>query len=298
VFGGLGEYLTLKCGPGYIRNPFDYFMLRSCRASADWIVLTGKVLREEPTTSPGPPPLFQQWRQSVFGKASGPSICILTTFCTRGGDDRLAGYALLDHHLFRSSMPIVIYTTRESYRNALSSLFSSVSLSMSPSLLPRLVRLQLEQVEQVGTYDVAQILVRPYFPPGEESEHQLVAAVSRLQIVGCDDPDISKVVQELSQSSRPTPLLLDVSARVDRSTNVSIQTGPHTANTLYRTQPFPLIETLFLSVYRGPLSDSDFIDTRSHGNLTQTFLDDHFVCDHVSQDLPWSFYLFRRRSHA
>jgi len=79
------EPRTLLIGPDSPKSAHDFFALNLARARADAIVVTGKVLREEPglrydLQGPGRmPEALGAWRRDVAGRAQPPLVCVLTS---------------------------------------------------------------------------------------------------------------------------------------------------------------------------------------------------------------------------
>jgi riboflavin biosynthesis pyrimidine reductase len=82
VFDDGGMWRVLKIGPGAPQSPTDAFVLASSRARADAIVVTGKILREEPELryalegEAGAD--LAVWRRDVLRRATPPALIVLS----------------------------------------------------------------------------------------------------------------------------------------------------------------------------------------------------------------------------
>ena len=101
--------VTLKIDEHAPKSLYDFFILNLCRARADAIVVTGKILRDEPTLShdlqgPGTlPQALAAWRRERLGKTEPPTSLVLSS-----GRD-----LDLDHPLFHGSTRAMIFTNPE-----------------------------------------------------------------------------------------------------------------------------------------------------------------------------------------
>lgn len=101
--------VTLRIDEHAPKSELDFFALNLCRARADAIVVTGKILRDEPTVShdlqgPGTlPQALADWRRRRLGKEKPPISLVLSS-----GRD-----LDLDHPLFHGATRPVIYTGPE-----------------------------------------------------------------------------------------------------------------------------------------------------------------------------------------
>ncbi len=102
-----GQLITLKIGPSTPKSAWDFFALNLARARADAIVVTGKILRQEPTlryslageAAEG----LAKWRVDDVGKSDPPTLAILTS--GRGLDP--------EHPALQGWARPVLYTTPE-----------------------------------------------------------------------------------------------------------------------------------------------------------------------------------------
>jgi riboflavin biosynthesis pyrimidine reductase len=82
---GDGEPRTLLIGPDSPRSDHDFFALNLARARADAILVTGKVLRAEPTLrydlqgKARAPAALAAWRREIAGRDTPPLLCVLTS---------------------------------------------------------------------------------------------------------------------------------------------------------------------------------------------------------------------------
>lgn len=101
------ELVTLAINRHAPPSDDDFFVLNLCRARADAIVVSGKILRDEPEVShrlQGPgrsAEALQAWRRERLGKKRPPISLVLTS--GRGLD--------LDHPLLSEAERALIYTT-------------------------------------------------------------------------------------------------------------------------------------------------------------------------------------------
>jgi len=104
---GDGALVTLKINDATPKSAHDFFVLNLCRARADAIVTSGKILREESDLRhdlQGPAKdALQAWRRDELGKTAPPVSLVLTS--GRGLD--------LRHLLFRGATRPVVYTSHE-----------------------------------------------------------------------------------------------------------------------------------------------------------------------------------------
>lgn len=102
-----GDARTLRIGPDSPKSAHDYFALQLARARADAIVVTGKVLRDEPTLGyalTGPAragDALRAFRRERAGRQEHPWLCVLTS--GDGFDD--------DHPALHSDVRPLILTT-------------------------------------------------------------------------------------------------------------------------------------------------------------------------------------------
>lgn len=79
-----GELIAIRIGEDAPKSAHDFFLLQLSRACSDAIVVTGKVLREEPTLRyrlEGPGSLSKglaAYRSEVRGRGEAPRLCVLT----------------------------------------------------------------------------------------------------------------------------------------------------------------------------------------------------------------------------
>lgn len=97
-------HLTLRIGPHAPPSPIDFFLLNLCRARADGIVTTGRILRQEPELShrlQGPAAAgLEDWRRKRQQKTTPPVSLVMTS-----------GRDLDFHHpLFEGPGRVLIYT--------------------------------------------------------------------------------------------------------------------------------------------------------------------------------------------
>ncbi len=74
-----GVLTTLRIGPDTPRSPHDFFALNFARAIADAIVVTGKVLREEPELEYTPAGEGREALLAMRGDRPPPELCVLTS---------------------------------------------------------------------------------------------------------------------------------------------------------------------------------------------------------------------------
>ncbi len=104
-----GGLVTLRINADTPRSGHDFFALNATRARADAIVLTGKILRDEPVLSLDPQgpgrtaAALRQWRRRFAGLTEPPVILVLT-----GGRD-----LAIDHPIWAGEARFAIYTTTE-----------------------------------------------------------------------------------------------------------------------------------------------------------------------------------------
>lgn len=106
VWAGDPSWPAILIRPDSPRSPSDRFALELARARADAIVITGKILREEPELryeQPGTGTSYQaaltHWREQALGKREPPRLAILSS--GRSID--------LDHPVFRSwARPLLV----------------------------------------------------------------------------------------------------------------------------------------------------------------------------------------------
>ena len=104
-----GRFLTLRINADTPRSRHDRFALNLCRARADALVTTGRILREESLLSPdllgdGPEVrALAAWRREVMGRPDQPLALVLTS--GRGLD--------LDHPFFHAAATPIILTGHE-----------------------------------------------------------------------------------------------------------------------------------------------------------------------------------------
>lgn len=103
------ELVTLKIDQRAPPSRHDFFVLNLCRARADAIVVSGKILRDEPEvrhTLQGAgqlPGALAAWRREHLGKDTPPTSLVLSS--GRGLD--------LDHPLFADAHRPIVYTSPE-----------------------------------------------------------------------------------------------------------------------------------------------------------------------------------------
>ena len=109
---GSDELVTLRIDEHAPPSRHDFFVLNLCRARADAIVVSGKILRDEPEvrhTLQGParlPEALADWRRERLGKTTPPISAVLTS--GRGLD--------LDHPLFATAHRPTLFTSPEGWR--------------------------------------------------------------------------------------------------------------------------------------------------------------------------------------
>jgi riboflavin biosynthesis pyrimidine reductase len=102
-----GPSLTLRINEHTPRSAHDFFALNLARARADAIIVTGKVLREEPTLrydlqgAAGLPAALDAWRRERAGREQPPFVYVLTS--GRGLD--------ADHPVWSSWARPVVFTS-------------------------------------------------------------------------------------------------------------------------------------------------------------------------------------------
>ena len=106
------DLVTLRIDEHAPPSRHDFFVLNLCRARADAIVVSGKILRDEPEvrhTLQGPaelPEALAAWRREQLSKSAPPISAVLTS--GRGLD--------LDHPLFASAHRPTLFTTPDGWR--------------------------------------------------------------------------------------------------------------------------------------------------------------------------------------
>lgn len=103
---GSGGLEVVAIGPDSPPSATDFFLLNLCRARADAIVTTGRILRLEPGVHHGlqgagdEPAMLGAWRREVLGKTEPPRSVVLTA----GRDLDLA------HPMFHGARPALVVT--------------------------------------------------------------------------------------------------------------------------------------------------------------------------------------------
>lgn len=106
---GDGALVTLEINDATPPSAHDFFVLNLCRARADAIVTTGKILRQERELrhdlqgSGRVPEALAAWRRESLGKGSPPYSLVLTS--GRGLD--------LGHPLFHGATRPLVFTSRD-----------------------------------------------------------------------------------------------------------------------------------------------------------------------------------------
>jgi len=74
-----GHLLTIRIGPRSPRSAHDAFVLSLSRARSDAILVTGRVLREEPTLRYDLDEPLWAWRREIAGREEPPRLVVLTS---------------------------------------------------------------------------------------------------------------------------------------------------------------------------------------------------------------------------
>jgi len=104
-----GENQVLRITAQTPKSPHDAFLLSVSRARANFIVTTGRILREEPDLShdylgrEDMRSAFTSWRRDVVGMPDPAGILVLTS-----GKD-----LNVEHPIFSGARPVTIYTSKE-----------------------------------------------------------------------------------------------------------------------------------------------------------------------------------------
>ncbi len=119
------RHVVIRIAPDSPRSLRDIFCLNLARARADTIIITGKILRDEPHLRYEIAPGLRRWRRELLGLQKLPELVVLT----RTMPDP-------NHPALRGPSPSLIYTTSEIAKKA-----RSAGLEVHPDEQPSLAKL-------------------------------------------------------------------------------------------------------------------------------------------------------------
>ncbi len=150
------DYQVLAIGPSSPKSPHDFFCLQLSRAMADAIVVTGKILRDEPELSYsleaiGGAPDLRRFRASL-GKEEPPLLVVLTS-----------GQGLDLRHPALHGWPTPVIATGPEGAGRLGSVDVEVFVDPSPGLQSTLAWLRQERGLGTVTLEAGPSTVRPLY---------------------------------------------------------------------------------------------------------------------------------------
>ena len=206
------------------RSPYDWFALNLSRARADLIVLTGAILRDEPSLTGNVlaeyKAALEEWRRQVWGRQYPPAVCVLT-----------AGPVDFRHPLFDGTEGDVFVYTTSQYFHTLHGRLQAHSSS------------------------------RPPLCSASSSQH-ITVPLRHLQALTAQSPASSsashssqKAIRLISPYAAPSLLSLIQHFRHSHP-NIAVECGPSTTLPHYARHTNRHIDTLLLSIYEGELAGS------------------------------------------
>ena len=266
---------TLRVTPRSPRSPYDAFALNVQRARSDLLVLTGRILRDEPQLTGDVFPAFRrplnEWRRTRCALLHPPDVAVMT-----------AGEVMdWGHPLFAQSQGTVyVYTTAAHS----ATLRARVGLSEMEGRRREAASAQLSESAH-DRVAVPLSALRSLTPSTPRPPHSPLSSDRSIVVV--------------SPRHRPTSLsdLLCLFRRTHPV--VSIECGPSTTSAHYAREGSSDVDELMLSIYSGPLHDrpvdalvQPIVDVPV---LTDAWLRGHFRLLTVSEAGHWRFERHRSR---
>ena len=216
---------TLRVDDKSPRSSYDWFALNLSRARADFIVLTGTILRDEPLLTGNVlaeyRAVLDNWRRQVWGRQRPPAVCVLT-----------AGPIDFTHPLFDDTEgDVYVYTTSECFHTLYGQL-EAHSSSRAP----------LCSASSTQHITVPLRHLRALSPTSTASPRH----------VQCNS---EKPIRIISPYSAPSLLSLIQHFR-HAYPSIVVECGPSTTLPHYARHTNRHIDTLLLSIYEGELGGS------------------------------------------
>ena len=139
-----GVLRTIKINPSAPKSELDWLLLHLCRARADAVVITGKILRDEPTLTyrfeqPTWGDALSRWRVARWGLTKAPVLLVLTS----GRNLRT------NHPVFDSDVQPTVFTTDRAARRHLAACSIPVVSDATVDVVKAIAHLKSRQCRHI-----------------------------------------------------------------------------------------------------------------------------------------------------